>query len=223
MNNFRLFGKIISEDNNPVQGYNVTAYDDDFFSDDDFLGCSYTDSGGFFEITFDESKFRKYYELFESSPDVYLFIRDAQGKLVVNTKILKTEKEIEYHVKIVKHIPDPTSVDLYSGNARRLLSLLTDIRETLDLDNQINLDILSNGNLLGESKEELQNFINGHEERIDNLNHLLVIFHSMVNSSLNQLNIQIIDYGGPQVPRLPRRQKYDQTIMWSRRENFKWE
>jgi len=220
---FTLKGKIISKDQTRLNGLKVEAYDDDpLLNPDDFLGETTTDSDGFYKIDFDESKFTDLFEVLEGTPDVYLVVKDSQGNKILTTKVLQTKKEIEYHIRIIDNIPNPSAVDIYSGNARRMINMLNEVGNIIGLENRINLDILNNGYPPEEIRARLQNFVNGYEDRKNNFNQFMVILSSLVDSFSEELHIGNIGYDGPQVPRQPRKEKYDEVIMWPRREEFKW-
>jgi hypothetical protein len=221
---FTLKGKVISKDQLPLENLKVEAYDDDLLlKPDDFLGDATTDSNGIYRIDFDESKFRGTFEFLEGTPDVYLLIKDNQGNKILKTKVMQTKKEIEYHIRIADNTPNPNAIDIYSGNAQRLIRMLRDVGDMIGLEYRINLNILNNGNSPQDVKENLQNFVNGYQERKNNLDLFSVVVSSLVDSFSEELRIGNIGYDGPQVPRMPRREKYDQVIIWPRQEEFKWE
>jgi cold shock CspA family protein len=224
VNTFSLKGKIITKEIKPAEGFYVLAYDkDNILNPDDLLGESLTDSNGFFGIDFDRSKFAGFLEPLEGSPDVYLKISEGRGgKEILTTEEMRTNKEMEYHIKVADHIPDPGAPDIYAGNARRLLGMLDEVANMIGLERQINIDLLTNEDLPQEIKKRLENFAEGDEERRRNFDHLLVIFSSLIDSYLEEMKIGTIGYDGPQVPRQPRRERYNQVIMWPRGEAFKW-
>ena len=226
MGTFSLRGKIISKDNKPIDNLKVVAYDDDpLLNPDDYLGESITNSNGFFRIDFDNSRFSGFLEPLDETPDVYILLKDTQGNDILNntkTKESRTKKKIEYHIRIADNTPDPLSRDIYAGNIRRMISMLSEVGNVMGIENAINLDLLRNGDLPRDIRDRLQNFVNGFEDRNSNLDHFMVIVSSVINSFLEELRIGRIGYDGPQVPRLPRRESYDQVIIWPRREEFKW-
>jgi hypothetical protein len=224
MKQFSLVGKIITKDNKPAENYSVLAYDQDFLNPSDFLGQTVTDSKGFFRIEFDRSKFAGFFERLEGSPDVYLIIREGnEQKDFLKTIVAKTNWEIVYRIKLDQHIPNPEAPDIYAGNAQRLLSMLNEIREFIGIEQQINIDILKNKDLRLDVKKNLEEYITGNEDRRRNFEHLLVIFNSLVDSYFEEIKLGTIGYDGPQVPRQPRRENYDQVIIWPRQETFRWE
>lgn len=219
---YSLSGRIIDVNKNPLKGAHILAYDEDSIKSDDFLGDATTDSSGLFKITFEQSKFRKPWEIFEGKPDVVLVVQDVSGKQVLKTKVMKTDKEIEYHIKISENKPDLNSKDIYSDNFRRILATLNEVGENIGLENTINLGMLQSKNLQKEIRDSIQNFVSGHDDRQNNFQNLMAAVSGLVNSSLEENHIGRIGYDGPQVPRFPRRENYDQTIMWPREEEFRW-
>ena len=223
MGTFTLKGKIISKDQAPLRDLKIEAYDDDpLLNPDDFLGDATTDSHGFYRIDFDESKFKGPFELFEGTPDVYLVVKDNQGNKILTTKVMHTQQGIEYHIRIADNTPNPNATDIYAGNAQRMISMLREVGNIIGLEYTINLNILNNGNPPPDIREKLQNFVNGYEERKNNFDHFSVVISSLVDSFFEELHIGDIGYDGPQVPRQPRREKYDQVITWPRQEEFRW-
>src|SRR5215831_8991475 len=143
---FTLKGKVISKDQHPLENLLVEAYDDDLLlKPDDFLGNASTDSHGIFKIDFDESKFKGTFEFLEGTPDVYLLIKDNQGSTILRTKIMQTKKEVEYHIRIADNTPNPNAIDIYSGNAQRVISMLREVGAMVGLENRISQNILNNG------------------------------------------------------------------------------
>jgi hypothetical protein len=226
MGSFTLHGKIISKDKEPLGNLNIYAYDHDpILKPDDFLGSSSTDPDGFFSISFDETKFRGFWEPLDRTPDVYIMVKDSRGNDLLNNakkKVKSTKREIEYHVRIADNTPDPSAADIYSENIRRIVSMLREVGIVIGRENTINLDLLRNGDLSRDVRERLQNFVDGFDDRNNNFEHFLVIISSVVNSVFEEWCIGRIGYDGPQVPRQPRREQYDQTIIWPREEGFKW-
>jgi hypothetical protein len=153
---------------------------------------------------------------------VYIVLKDNQGNKILTTKVMQTKKEIEYHIRVVDNIPNPNAIDIYSGNARRMISMLNEVGSIIGIENRIDLDILNKGDPPEEVREKLQNFINGYEERKNNFNHFSVILSTLADPFFEELQIGGIGYDGPQVSRQPRREAYNQVITWPRQEEFKW-
>ena len=225
MEKFSVHGKVRTNDNKLAEGYFVHAYDSDYpLNPDDFLGEKSVDSNGFFRIDFDRSMFAPIYEFAEGSPDVYLRIKEEEGKKeVLTTKETKTNKEIEYQIRIIEHTPDPNAPDIYAGNARRLLNMLNEVGDLIGLERRINLGRLNNQEIAREIRKNLEDFARLDDERRRNFEHVIVILNSFFDSYLEELKIGTIGYDGPQVPRYPRRKEYNQEIIWPRQEKFKWE
>lgn len=224
LDSLSLYGKIISKDNSQSKGLEVQAYDNDPDPDsDDDLGKSMTDSNGMFRIDFDKSKFSKAWELFEGSPDVYLIIKDS-GNQLLQTGVMQTQKEIEYHIKNKgdSDISDPNALDIYAGNPRRILSMLRDVGSILNKENQINLNMLQNVKLPEDIKKDIQNFVNENDDRSNNFRQIIAVLASFSDTILEELHIDDIGYDGPQVPRYPRHEQYNKVIIWPRNEAFKW-
>jgi hypothetical protein len=203
---------------------NIQAFDQDSIDPDDLLGQSTTDSNGIFKIDFDKSKFSKAWELLEGTPDVYLVINDSHRNQLLKTKVMQTQKEIDYHVKNngEHDTPDPNAKDIYAGNARRLITMLRDVGNILSKENQINLNMLQNANLSEDIKKDIQNFVNDNEDRSNNFKQIIAVLASLWDTILEELHIDDIGYDGPQVPRYPRRERYNKVIIWPRNEVFKW-
>ena len=203
---------------------NIQAFDQDSIDPDDLLGQSTTDSNGIFKIDFDKSKFSKAWELLEGTPDVYLVINDFHRNQLLKTKVMQTQKEIDYHIKDngEHDTPDPNAKDIYAGNARRLITMLRDVGNILSKENQINLNMLQNANLSEDIKKDIQNFVNDNEVRSNNFKQIIAVLASLSDTVLEELHIDDIGYDGPQVPRYPRREQYNKVIIWPRNEVFKW-
>jgi hypothetical protein len=220
---FELKGRVISNQQLPVANLQVEAFDDDPILDpDDLLGEKITDSNGYFTIQFDKSKFNDIWELLDGTPDVYLAIKDDSNKEILKTKQTKTKKEIEYHIRLDNSTPNPVAIDPYSGNARRLLSMLTEVGELIGIENRINVDLLNKGSHSKDTEKKIRNFVESYADRQHNFDHFLAVLSSLIDSFAEELRIGIIGHDGPQVPRLPRRELYDQIIVWPRQEVFRW-
>jgi len=203
---------------------NIQAFDQDSIDPDDLLGQSTTDSNGIFKIDFDKSKFSKAWELLEGTPDVYLVINDSHRNQLLKTKVMQTQKEIDYHIKDngEHDTPDPNAKDIYAGNARRLITMLRDVGNILSKENQINLNMLQNASMPEDIKKDIQNFVNDNEDRSSNFKQIIAVLASLSDTILEELHIDDIGYDGPQVPRYSRRERYNKVIIWPRNEVFKW-
>jgi len=222
--NFSLFGRIVNQSKNPQSGLIVSAFDKDGASDSDFLGKSVTDASGKFSIEFNTQKFKKWWELFEETPDVYLVIHDQQGLELLKTRIKSTKQEIEYLIKLQENDPDPNSIDIYQDNFNRFGGQLGSVGMTMDWENSINLDTLASGQLSPEVRKRLEEFRDGYLDRRNMFNILTSIINGTTLSLAEERDFNIIGYDGAQVPRLPRRQRYNQVIIWPREESSEnWE
>jgi hypothetical protein len=220
---FKLKGTVISKKQEPIKNLKIEAFDDDPIIDvDDLLGQRDTDVDGSFEISFDDSVFSNFWELLERTPDVYLIVIDENGKKQTRSKVAQTKYEIQYQMRMHNTIPDPRAEDPYAGNAGRMISMLSEVGNLLGIENRINLDLLNHGDPPVEIKNKLRNYVSGHDERVKNFDHFMAILSGVTNSFLEELHIGTIGYDGPQVPRIPRREAYNQFIIWPRKEEFKW-
>ncbi len=223
METFELKGKLISREQVPAVGLHVEAFDKDpVLKPDDDLGKTNTDSNGFFVMRFDKSKFNDFWETLDGTPDIYLVVRDDKERQLLETGEAKTKREIEYHIRLDRNVPNPEAADPYSGNARRMLNMLAEVGELIGIENRINLDLLNNGDPTGEIKKDLSNFINGYEDRRNNFDQFIAILTSLTGFLAEESRVGNIGYDGAQVPKLPRRVPYDQVIIWPRQEEFKW-
>ena len=124
---------------------------------------------------------------------------------------------------MAENIPDPNAPDIYSDNNRRTINNLNDVGAMMTTENTINLDVLAHGNITEEIRKRLENFGNDFSERNSNFTNLTGALDGVVNLFLESTHLGTIGYDGAQVPRFPRRESYDQVIIWSRKEKFKWE
>lgn len=221
---FNLYGKIISKEQLPIGGLSVQAFDEDpVLNPEDLLGSSVSDQDGLFSIQFDKSKFDDLLEAFDRTPDVFLRIKETNNTQLIKTRVTKTKKEIQYHIRTDPSTPNSMAPDPYSGNARRMLNMLAEVGDLLGIEYRFNLDLLNKGDLPEEVKKKISEFVDGYQDRRYNLDQLIVILSSLVDSLAEETRVGRIGYDGPQVPRLPRRTPYDQVIIWPKQEKFKWE
>ena len=225
MDDFLLKGKIIDKNNLPLNAGRVTAFDyDDILSPDDLLGEAIVDEKGLFDIRFDKSKFSNGLELLEGTPDVYLRVKNSDGHDLIKTSVMRTEREIEYRIKINHQLPENNVKDIYSGNAQRMISTLREVGNNIGLEASLNLDMLAHyipkSSTLRDKATE--NYNTEFQKRKDNFNHLFVALNSLINSFVEDLRIGPIGYDGPQVPRYPRKEEYDMVITWPHKEKFAW-
>ena len=217
MGNFLIYGTVIDENNTPKEGLKISAYDSDqFLNADDFLGESVTDSDGYFSIQFDTSKFQGFWEILEGSPDIYLKIQNHSKKVIIQTRTEQTKNELEYHIKLGNQKVNPETVDIYANNTQKIISMLNDVGLNVGEEFSINLDSLTNNDLPDDVRKRLEEFLANSEQRTATFNNLMAVLSGLVNSALEEQNFGTIDYDGPQVPRLPWKENYNQVIIWPR-------
>lgn len=100
--------------------------------------------------------------------------------------------------------------------------MLGEVGDLISKEYRINLDLLNNGDLPNEVRKELNEFVTGHLNRRYNFEQFIVVLHSLIDSLGEETRVGNIGYDGPQVPRFPKREPYDQVIIWPRQEAFKW-
>jgi len=102
-----VYGRIAySDTGRPAVGVRVTAMDADFLFDDK-LGETTTDEDGRFNISYDVRKFR---DLFERAPDIYLVVRDRRDAVLTTTRdsVVRNAGRIhEMHVQLPGTGPTP--------------------------------------------------------------------------------------------------------------------
>ena len=131
---YRISGRIRNEDNKAVEGYTVQAFDKDpgiYLHPDDRLGKAVTNSEGTFEITFTDEAFKDW---LEGDPEVYLVIRDKEGKILIITQSKKNvTREIDFQIKLGISSPDTLESDLYANNIERTIAALRNVGDAADL------------------------------------------------------------------------------------------
>jgi hypothetical protein len=173
---FNLKGKIISKEELPIKDLRIIAYDyEPLLNPNDLLGEATTDVDGNFRIDFDESKFSGFLRHLLGTPGVRLIVNNSQGNELLETKIPHTTKEIEYHIRVVDDVINKNAIDIYSGNARRMISTLSEVGTILGTENKISSDILDNTNPPDDIKQKLQDFVDASDEKRNNFNHFVVI------------------------------------------------
>ena len=185
-NYYRITGRIRDENNLPVNGYIVQAFDRDpgiYAHPDDRLGRAKTDENGAFEIIFDQKAFEDW---FEGSPEVYLVVRDGDGKVLIITPDKEnTTHRIDFQIKLGKSEANPLEPDLYADNLSRMVSSL---KAAFDLEGLSGSDVAS-------VIEVLSRAINSWVLYRDNL-------------------AKHAGYDGIQVPMLPRKEEHHHVIRW---------
>lgn len=120
---YRITGRIRDENNLPVRGCTVQAFDRDpgiYLHPDHRLGKAMTDEDGAFEITFDKKAFEDW---FEGRPEVYLVVRGQDGKVLVSTQAKEnTTRRMDFQIKVGRTEVNALEPDLYAGNLARMIS-----------------------------------------------------------------------------------------------------
>jgi hypothetical protein len=127
---YKITGNVKDEKGDPVAGVFVEAYDSDFWTSEDYLGNTETDSQGDFSMTFDDKAFRERFEFFERKPDEYIVLRDFYGVLY-KSEVRSEAKELEvFHVilKDMRPVHDP-----YVNTFRRQISSLISMADTVTI------------------------------------------------------------------------------------------
>lgn len=185
-NFYKITGRIRDEKNLPAKGYIVQAFDKDpgiYAHPDDRLGRAKTDENGAFEIIFDQEAFQ---DLFEGNPEVYLVVRDGDGKVLVDTPEKEnTTLRIDFQIKLGKSEVNPFEPDLYADNLSRMIS---SIKTAFDLESLSRSDVSS-------VIEVLSRAINSWVLYRDNL-------------------AKYAGYDGIQVPSHPRQEEHHHVIRW---------
>lgn len=213
---FLIRGKLRTKDNKLAKGFKIEAFDSDGLLRDDLLGEAVTDSNGIFHIEFSDLQYNEFW--MEGRPDVYLKIYNRNGKLLVKTKIEKTGSEIEYQIILGSPRPAVESTDIYSDNVNRIVSMTGGVNDMLLREYQINLATLNSDRIPTEIKQRFQRFLEGHEQRVKNIETISALVDGLVSSQLETMNLSRIGYDGPQVPLRPRREAHHHVIIWPRKE-----
>lgn len=131
---YRVSGRIRDEENSPVEGYTVQAFDKTSAVElhpDTRLGKSRTGSDGSFEMTFSKDVFKGW---FENNPDVYIRVRDREGYVALEThQKTNTTGDVYFQVKLGETEAHPLAPDLYSHNFERIVANYRTIGDVVDL------------------------------------------------------------------------------------------
>lgn len=185
---YRITGRIRDEGNLPVGGYTVQAFDKDpgiYSHPDDRLGRARTDENGVFEIIFNRDAFEDW---FEANPEVYLVVRDRDGKVLINTPDKEnTTRTVDFQIKLYRREINPIEPDLYSDNLTRMVSAFKTV---------FDLETLS-GSDVGTVVEVLSRAISS-----------WVLYRDELSRHAG--------YDGIQVPPYPRRVEHDHVTRWDK-------
>lgn len=120
---YRITGRIRDENNLPVMGCTVKAFDKDpgiYLHPDNRLGKAITDEDGAFEIIFDNKAFEDW---FEGSPEVYLVVRGQDSKVLIRTQAKEnTTRRMDFQIKLGRTEVNALEPDIYAGNIFRMIS-----------------------------------------------------------------------------------------------------
>ena len=140
---YKVHGRITRRDTNAgIHGLTVEAWDEDFCGDD-CLGIDLTNSDGRFYISFNAEAFK---EPFEGHPEVYLKIKDCEGRVIYDTRSqcmpCEPGKDIEINVELVPdilwwHLNASTSW-VCPEDGLLPASVITDIQEAIRVLNNKN-------------------------------------------------------------------------------------
>ena len=122
-NYYKITGRIRDENNLPVKGCMVQAFDKDpgiYLHPDDRLGNAMTDDEGAFEIIFDEKAFEDW---LEGGPEVYLIVIGREGNVLIRTHEKENvTRRMDFQIKLGQREVNPLNPDLYAGNLARMIS-----------------------------------------------------------------------------------------------------
>jgi hypothetical protein len=120
---YRITGRIRDENNLPVMGCIVQAFDRDpgiYLHPDNRLGKAMSDEDGAFEIVFDKKAFEDW---FEGSPEVYLAVRGQDGKVLISTQAKEnTTRRMDFQIKLGRTEVNTLEPDIYAANLFRMIS-----------------------------------------------------------------------------------------------------
>jgi hypothetical protein len=186
LNSYRITGRLRSEQNVLAEGYVVQAFDKDrgiYFHPDDRLGKAKTTEDGSFEMTFNEATFKDW---FESEPNVYLQVRDGDGRIVISTQSRKnTTGRIDFQIKLGKPPTDPLEPDIYAHSLDRMRAGLQNVGDAVDL-----------------SRDDVRSIFE-----------LMAGALAAWTSYRDEL-VRVCGYDGIQVPEQPRREDHRHVTRW---------
>ena len=144
---YRITGRIRDENDLPVRGCIVQAFDRDpfiYLHPDNKLGKAMTDDNGAFEIVFDKMAFEDW---FEGNPEVYLIIRGQDGSVLISTHEKEnTTLRMDFQIKLGRIEVDTLEPDLYADNLARMISafkLIFDLESLSNSDARTVVEVLS--------------------------------------------------------------------------------
>ncbi len=90
---YTLRGQVLNAAGEPAGGFCVTAFDEDVFTPDDYLGWAFTRPDGSFELGFTGEDFKERFAGvdLEGAPEVYLRVLDWDGEERLRTEVRQQE------------------------------------------------------------------------------------------------------------------------------------
>ncbi len=185
---YTITGRIRDENNQAAEGYTVQAFDKDpriYLHPDDRLGKAVTNFEGIFRISFTEDTFKDW---LEGNPDVYLMIRDRDGKILITTESKENiTKKMDFQIKLGRTSANPLEPDLYANNLERMLAALRNTGDATDL-----------------SKGDVRTIFE-----------LLLRTQSSWTIYRDELS-RLHGYDGIQVPKQPRKEEHNHITRWDK-------
>jgi hypothetical protein len=214
-------GMVRGGDNNPKPDLRVKIVEKDLIFDD-HIETAITDNEGKFKIIINEKKLKQLLrDDFEKTLDVQIIIHDANNIQILKSNSLSASYEIEYNIRLTDTYPEIFSIDIYKDNWKRMLSMLSEIGDIIEIENELNKDLIQftpdQPSLTEGTSHSLQ-----YLELRNRFNQLTAAFSGYIHSTITSFGIDSVGYDGPQVPRVSRRKRYPQIVMWPRNEKFKW-
>jgi len=185
---YRITGRIRDEENGPVEGFTVQAFDKElgiYLHPDDRLGKAKTADDGSFEILFGKDTFKDW---LESNPKVYLVVRDRAGIIALKTEAeTNTTGHVDFQIKLGEIKVDPLAPNVYQDGLRRIAASFRGMGNQVDMSK-------------GDIKEMSE-----------------VLFRAVDSWILyrDQL-IRATGYDGIQVPFEPRKEHHDHVSRWDK-------
>jgi hypothetical protein len=129
---YTLTGQIKNADGRPIADLLVEAFDDDFGTADDYLGKSFTDSEGKFEIPLEQKDYKSAYDVLEMNPDVYLVIYD-EYEIIYKTETRSNADKNDLHFDLTLSSYSEPYDDPYATAVPAMISRFAAIGDTVTL------------------------------------------------------------------------------------------
>jgi hypothetical protein len=182
-------GQVRDSRGNQLPNRFVEVFHSDLGASERYLGNTWTDARGTFEISFDESSFEENFleRIFRRRPDEHIIIRDRYGVLY-RSEIRHSAQDIEtFEITIV----DTAALyDPYSQSFQREIAFFSAISDTVD-----------------PSKIDPQRVAT----------QMLRALSSWSYYTQPKV-MELYGYPGPQVPRYPKDVPHDHTLPWNPRK-----